>query len=157
MIRTQRNVVTRILAAGIMLSLSACSHSAKPMPILVHSYAYTILDVTAAAAKSIVLAERMDAINAAADKAQHNGENVTAAVTVAAAAFDAPGGKLATLDAFITAKDTYRDAVVAAKDGTTWEEAKVDLRAAMMAYDALRSALPGKLPEVPAEVRKLLE
>ena len=147
----------RTVALGIILSLLACTRTGKPVPVLAHSFAYTVLDALAAEAKTVVMAARMDALTAAADLAQATDTDVASAVTAAAAAFDAPGGPLAAFAALVAAKDAYREVLLTAHDGVTWDEAKADLRAALIAYDALRTALPGKLPEVPEDIHKLLE
>lgn len=123
-----------------------------------------ILDEYALTARTAVLDERQAALNAAAADARAAGISDEALlrqeVEAAARAWDANGGKrrIDLVNGFVAAKDALVRAVLleASKDKPTWSDARVLLRDALHAYQALRAVGLERLPAIPPAVADLV-
>lgn len=151
------------IALAITLALVGCSACATTNSGLKsHTTAAQTLEEVADEARQYVLDDRKAelekvAAQAVADKLDP--VQLEAAVKAAAATYD-DGPKVASVNAFIAAKDLYVRAVLqaASKDTPSWSQAKAMLKDVVDAYTNLRQALgnPKAMPPLPDAIAALL-
>ena len=149
---------SRSYAVVMVLALSVAACAGSSSAIRNHSHAAETLDELAGDGKALVLELRQAELDKALAAAQQSGSDPRAAVTAAAAAFDARP-LVPALNAFIEAKEAYVRAVLLAlqKEPPDWTTVKPLLKDAAAAYTALRTATGDKLPAIPKVVIDLLE
>jgi hypothetical protein len=137
--------------ALVALFLFACGGSS----VKHHSYAAQTLDDLALAAKKTAMTERGEALREAGMAAHAKGMDVAEAVAAAALAYQK---RIDVVNGFISAKDVYVRAVLAAlaKD-TDLSTILPILQKALIAYEGVRALFKNTVPAVPAPVKEMVK
>lgn len=151
------------LSFAIALTIVGCySCSGNTSSLRGHSSTAQILDNVASTAKELLFDQRASALRLAKDRATAEGqseEQIRESVRKAAVEYDS-GPQISSVNAFIAAKETYVQTVLASASSKapSWKEARAILRNVVKAYTNLRAALgSSKIPMLPSSVSTLLE
>lgn len=161
--RFRPSMLTSMLVFALVFASAFLSGCGPNKELRAFTAGAELLEELGQKARDQVLAERREALDAAASDAMAagiTGDQLKQEVEIAARQWDVNGGsrRIDLVNGFIGAKDLYVRAVLAAasKEKPSWSDARKLLRDALDAYQALRAVGLEKLPEVPDAVAKLV-
>ncbi len=114
-----------------------------------------LIEVSSSASEAVV-SHREAEVRAARD-AGGTPDQILARVQAARAKVDAPGGLIDQVNAIISARDAYLDALTlaASKDDPNWSTLQTPLRSGVLAYETLSLSL--SLPKIPPIVTQMIK